>query len=228
MTAAAQATASAGGSGGAAASGAARDLATQDWDAIRKSADIQFAPLPPTPPPKPPGWLTALDDFLKRLFGPIGEWLGMGWPTFEKVLLGLAVIGVLILLWVLLAPVLRRLRQPAPAEEPAWVPDRGDALALLEDADGLAAAGRFDEATHLLLQRSVGQISQARPDWVHPASTARELGRLAALPTAARQAFAIIAARVERSRYALHPLAQDDWQAAREAYARFAQVEIAA
>jgi len=201
--------------------------AARDWEAIRRSADIQYAPLPPTPPPQPPEWLAALGRFLQRLFGPLGEWLGVSWPTVEKVLIGLAVLLVLVLLWALLAPVVKRLRQPRPTVEAPWAPDRADALALLDDADRLAAEGRFDEATHLLLRRSVGQIAEARPDWVHPASTAREIGGLAALPEAARHAFAVIAARVERSRYALRRLGQDDWQAARTAYAQFALVEIA-
>jgi hypothetical protein len=201
--------------------------AAHDWEAIRASADIQFAPLPPIQPPQPPEWLAALGRFLQRVFGPLGEWLGMSWPTFEKVLVGLAVVLVLALLWALLAPVVRRMRQPRPIVEGTWTPDRDDALALLEDADRLAAAGRFDEATHLLLRRSVGQIAEVRPDWIHPASTAREIGGLTALPHAARHAFAVIAAQVERSRYALRRLNQDDWQAARNAYAQFALVEIA-
>lgn len=202
--------------------------AARGWEAIRASADIQFAPLPPTPPPQTPDWLAALGRFLQRVLGPIGEWLGMGWPVFEKILIGLAVVLVLVLLWSLLAPVVRRLRQRRPAQvEAPWTPDRAEALALLEDADRLAAEGRFDEATHLLLRRSVGQIAEARPDWVHPASTAREIGGLSALPVAARHAFRVIAARVERSRYALRRLTQDDWQAARTAYADFALVEIA-
>jgi hypothetical protein len=208
----------------------ATDTATEaarDWEAIRASADIQFAPLPPTPPPQPPEWLAAIGRFLQRIFGPVGEWLGLAWPTFEKVLIGLAVVLVMVLLWAILAPVIKRMRRPRPVVEAPWTPDRADALALLEDADRLAQAGQFDEATHLLLRRSVGQIAEARPDWVHPASTAREIGRLAALPDAARHAFAVIAARVERSRYALRRLSRDDWQAARTAYAQFALVEIA-
>ncbi len=102
------------------------------------------------------------------------------------------------------------------------MPDRDEALALLEDADRLAAAGRFDEATHLLLRRSVSQIAGARPDWVHPASTAREIAAISALPDAARRAFALIAGRVERSLFALRALDAADWQAARAAYADFA------
>ena len=75
---------------------------------------------------------------------------------------------------------------------------------------------------HLLLRRSFDDIATARPEWLTPASTAREITRIAALPGAARTAFAVIAREVERSRYALHPLAQPDWARAREAYAAFA------
>ena len=109
-----------------------------------------------------------------------------------------------------------------PEAEPEWAPDRAEAIALLEDADRLAAAGRFGEAVHLLLKRSVRHIADARPDWLMPASTAREIAMMPALPEAARQAFGTIAARVERSLFALRDLDSGDWQAAREAYAKFA------
>jgi hypothetical protein len=106
--------------------------------------------------------------------------------------------------------------------QPEWTPDRADAVALLEDADRLAAEGRYGEAAHLLLQRSVRHIAEARPDWLQPASTAREIAVLPMLPERARRAFAAIAERVERSLFALRELDLADWQAARAAYADFA------
>jgi hypothetical protein len=166
-------------------------------------------------------------QWLQKLFGGLGDWFGIPWPVFEKILIGLALVGVAILLWVILRPLVARLLAPrAPVAEAAWTPNRQQAEALLDDADRLAAQGRFDEATHLLLRRSVGQIAEARPDWLNPASTAREIAGILSLPAAARAAFATIAGRVERSRYALRPLAAEDWQAAREAYADFALVPI--
>ncbi|MFZ9394426.1 MAG: hypothetical protein ACO25F_00005, partial [Erythrobacter sp.] len=95
-----------------------------------------------------------------------------------------------------------------------------------EDADRLAAQGQFDEATHLLLQRSVSQIAEVRPDWVPPSSTARELAGLSALPEPARLAFGEIVTRVERSLFALSRLERADWEVARAAYARFALARI--
>lgn len=191
------------------------------WEAVRADETIQFTPVDLPERQEPPGWLTALFEALGDLFAPIGRALGLSWPVFKWVLLGLGVLLAGYLLWRLLAPVFDRPRQSAAAE-PEWAPDRAEALALLEDADRLAAEGRYDEATHLLLRRSVAQIAAARPDWVEPSSTARELAALAALPDAARTAFAAIAERVERSLFALRSLGAEDWQAAREAYAEFA------
>ncbi len=204
---------------------------------MRAAGDIQFAPVPPAQPTPPPDWLVRFGEWLEHvlrplgrliehLLRPLGEMIGLSWPVFEKILLGLGAIGLLVLLWVLARPLIARLRAPRAAPEPEWTPDRAEALLLLEDADRLAAAGHYDEATHLLLRRSVQQIATARPDWLHPASTAREIAGILSLPAAARAAFATIADRVERCRYALRPLAADDWQAARRAYADFALVKI--
>jgi len=78
-----------------------------------------------------------------------------------------------------------------------------------------------------LLRRSVHQIAEARPDWLAPSSTAREIAVLPGLGPRAREAFALIAGRVERGFYALIRLDADDWQVARAAYADFALAEIA-
>ncbi|OCC25695.1 hypothetical protein MB02_01855 [Croceicoccus estronivorus] len=195
--------------------------AAQDWEAIRADPSIQYAPVAPVEPPKPPEWLEKLQQWLADLLKPVGEALGLSWPTLKWILIGLAVIGVAILAWRLISPVLGGMRKGRNTD-PDWSPDREEALALLEDADALAAAGQFDQATHLLLVRSVGQIRAARPDWLEPSSTAREIAMLPALPDAARNAFAIIAERVERSLFALRSLSAEDWQAARTAYADFA------
>ena len=195
-------------------------VALRHWQQLHQSADIQFAPLPAWKEPPTPDWLLAL----ARMFEPVARAFGAAWPVAKWAMIALAAAAVLWLIWRLAEPAITRLRQPAaPADEyPAWAPVRAEAEALLADADALAAAGHFDEAAHLLLRRSVTQIAGARPGWLAPASTAREIAGLAALPEAARAAFAAITARVESSRYALRPLGQDDWQIARAAYADFA------
>ncbi|MBX9885417.1 MAG: hypothetical protein K2Q27_06140 [Novosphingobium sp.] len=195
----------------------------QAWQAARAMREIQYSPLPPYNPPKadPPEWLKALFRFLARLFEPLGKWLGTGWSAVEILLALLAVAGAAWIAWTLFQRwrLARAMAAPAPS---APVIDHAAALALLEDADALAAEGRFDEAVHLLLQRSVHHIAAAQPDWLSPSSTAREISLIPGLPAAARQAFTLIAREVERSLYALRALAADDWHRAREAYAAFA------
>ena len=202
--------------------------AAKAWEAVRADDAIQFAPINvATEIPREPNWLDAVFGWLGRLLEPLGQALGMSWPVFRWVLLAIAIGAVLLLLWRMLSPALGWRPKPKPeAEAEVWTPAASDALDLLEDADALAAEGRFDEATHLLLQRSVGQIAAARPDLVEPATTARELAALGALPDAARTAFGTIAGRVERSLFALRALGADDWHAARAAYAEFALARL--
>jgi hypothetical protein len=202
---------------------AARDAASA-WQQVHADPSIQFAPMDITAkPPELPGWLEALGRLLRSLFEPLGRAIGISWPVLQWVLLGLVALFILYAAWRFSEPLRQGWKRKDQAEAaPEWRPDQAEALALLEDADRLAGEGRFDEATHLLLRRSVQQIQAARPDWVRRASTAREIAGIAALPDRARAAFGLIAARVERSLFALRNLDAEDWQAARAAYAEFA------
>ncbi|WP_191229261.1 hypothetical protein [Aurantiacibacter xanthus] len=204
------------------------DELAEAYAQMRADTQTQFAPveMPAPENSEPPQWLKDLLEWLGDLFKPVAQGLVEGWPVIKWVLIALGVALLVFLLWRLFAPDLfaRRSRTATPQDD--WVPDSRAALALLEDADRLAAEGRFDEATHLLLQRSVGQIATARPDLVDPSSTARELAAEPALPEGARKAFGVIAQRVERSLFALQHLGQDDWQAARDAYAEFALARL--
>lgn len=197
------------------------------WQALRDGGEVQFAPLPPEvpDPPSPWGeWLARafrwLGELLRPLFEPLGHALGVGWPVMRALLMIGAVLLVAALAWQLWRT--RRRREKVVGEDPAWKPDEGHARALLADADRLAAAGRYDEAVHVLLTRSVQRIEAERPGLLQPASTAREIAATLSLPGAARRAFGTIAGRVEASRFALRALVEADWLAARQAYAEFA------
>ena len=196
------------------------------WRELRADSDIQFAPvtIPDAPAPEP-GWLEQVLRWLAEQFN-LGQFFAGSWPVLRWVLLAVLVVAVLFIIYRLVEPLLQTRRRDGMTEDAGWVPATSDTMALLEDADSLAAEGRFDEATHLLLRRSVGQIAAARPDWVEPSSTARELAALAALPEAARSAFGVIAERVERSLFALRALDRDDWETARAAYADFALTSL--
>ena len=204
------------------------------WDALHAEGNVQFAPveIPPITPPEP-SWLerllNAFGEVLAEWLAPAGAALGGSWWWLQWVVLGLVGLFALVLLVRLIDPSFFRRAQSAASDAGAdntWQPDQAASLALLEDADRLAAEGQFETATHLLLQRSVGQIAAARPDWVEPSSTARELAALPALPDSARTAFGVIAERVERSLFALRRLDRSDWEAARAAYAEFALARI--
>lgn len=203
----------------------------ESWSELRADPDIQFEDIALSPEPVEPGWfaeaLTQLFGFFAKLFSPIGQLLGAAWPVLQWVLLAAAAAFVIYLALRTFMPMARRGGTGGTiSTEPEWQPDREESIALLEDADRLAAEGRFDEATHLLLKRSVSQIAAARPDWVEPSSTARELAALPALSDAARSAFATISDRVERSLFALRSLERGDWEAARSAYAAFALARL--
>lgn len=209
---------------------AAQDAA-RDWQAVHADPSIQFAPIQaPSVPTEPPGWLKALGEFFEAVFGPIGRALGVSWPVLQWVLLGLAALIVGWLIWRIAGPLIdrRRLNKDGAAEAAGWAPEQEQARALLAEADRLAAEGRYDEATHLLLKRSVEHIAEARPEWVQTASTSREIAAITGLSDSARATFGLIAARTERSLFALRRLDLGDWQAAREAYARFALDRITA
>lgn len=206
---------------------AARDSAA--WSAVRADSSIQFAPVAPLPPQVTPDWLIAVGRFLQRLLRPLGELLGMDWRWLMWTLIALAAAGAVWLGWTLvIVPMLARRRAAQVMVSQEWAPDRDAALALLEHADRLAAAGHYGEAAHLLLKRSVGQIGEARPGWLSPASTSREIGALRGLPERARQPFATIAQVVERSLFGLRGAGEGDWHRAREAYADFALADLAA
>ncbi len=107
----------------------------------------------------------------------------------------------------------------AEAEEEAWAPEATPARSWLREADGLAAQGRYAEAVHHLLFRSIEDIARRRPRLVRPALTSRELAAAEALPPPARSLFARIAGLVEHSLFGGRPVEASDWSSARTAYA---------
>lgn len=224
---------------------AANAAGASAWRAMRGSSDLQFVPIVDPPQKPPPEWLVTLGRWIGQFFGWIGQWidwalgglvapiarfLGMNARTIEIALIVLAGLGLLWAAWALLWPRWQA-RRATPKAAPEWTPDTDVALALLTDADALAAAGRYDEAARLLLHRSVSEIAVsrngARPDWLEPSSTAREIGANPWLSARARAAFVVIAREVERSLFALTGLAREDWERARAAYAEFVAADKA-
>jgi hypothetical protein len=169
-------------------------------------------------PPVTPDWLRALGEFLQAIF-----------PVLE------------VLFWVLLAALAcyilyavgRRLtgadwpwHRRGPDEEVLDLqPERSRARTLLGEADALAGEGRFAEAIHLLLFRSIDDIDERRPAVVRPALTSRDIAALDAIPPAPRSAFQRLVMAVERSLFGGRSLGADDWSECRQAYEEFAFAE---
>jgi hypothetical protein len=177
---------------------------------------IQFD-LPAYIQPEPPAWAVSFARFLR--------WLS---PAFPYLFWGAVAIGGGIILLLITRELVGArwqfpwLRKKAEADEEEWRPEESVARALLEDAERLAREGRYAEATHLLLQRSVEDITRRHPALVRPSVTARDLAAAPTLPERARNAFAAIARVVETSLFGGRPVDATGWESCRNAYADFA------
>ena len=101
-------------------------------------------------------------------------------------------------------------------------PEAKRARALLEDADALAAQGRFAEAVHLLLFRSIEDIQEKKSGVIGRSLTAREIGALGILPDWIRNTLSPIIRIVERSFFGGQDVTEAGWREARQSYEAFA------
>lgn len=168
----------------------------------------------PAPKPPPP-WLAQLAHALMAAA-----------PVLKIVFWAGVALGAAALVWVIVRdlPFARR-RRKATAAPADWRPAAAAARALLEDADRLAQSGRFSEAIHLILFRSIEDIGVERPQAVRAALTSRDIVEAAPLSEAGRSAFRLIAEAVERSFFGGRPAAADDFDRCRRQYEAFALAE---
>jgi hypothetical protein len=192
-------------------------------DALLRDPSLQFTFGKLTPPP-----VTHLPPWLEAVFRAIGQFLSAIAPYVGWIFIGglvLALVGVLVFLGREFArtrwPELFKRKAPAPKPE-RWRPQVAVARALLEEADRLAAAGRYAEAVRLILHRSIEDIEGHRPRLVRPAYTAREIGRLSDIPDNARNVFVGIAGVVEKSFFGGQGLDAAGFADCRKAYEAFA------
>jgi len=159
---------------------------------------------------------------------PILEFIAAIAPVLQYVFWGGLIVGAVLILYFIAREFvpetwLRGKKTVVPLTD--WRPEPGKARALLEDADGLAAAGRFEEAIHLLLFRSIDDLAARRPGAVRPAFTSRDIAGLSVLPAEARAAFARLAQAVERTFFGGRPADADAFGRARADYQAFAFAE---
>jgi hypothetical protein len=195
---------------------------------LRADSGIQFDLPPPPAPPKLPDWLSDFFKWLGKLLEPIGKL--MPDLPFARIILWTLLIGAALwLAWLLYVHFFPHHRfrgtraETAPLVEDDGFPEAAVARRWLEEADALAADGRYAEAVHHLLIRSIEDIGKRRPRVVRPALTSRDLAAASEIPPAPRHLFADIAAVVERSLFGGRPVDAGDWSACREAYGHFAK-----
>ena len=173
----------------------------------------------PFEPREPPGWLKAIGDFLDSL-GPV-----------FRVIFYIAIAAIVAgLLYFLFGEAVRmRLGFKPKVKDkteddilPDIRPDADRARSLLEEADALAREGRFAEAVHLLLFRSIEDIQERLEGGVPTSLTAREIAGLGSLPDRAKRALRPIIQIVESSFFGGRNVDAGGWQNARRSYEEFA------
>lgn len=186
---------------------------------IKRDEAYQFDladPIPPKPQSAFSKWLSKVFGTIFRFLAPLLEiafWLGLG----ALVLGALYLIGRAVYETRFAKPTTKK-KDETP-EIPLYEPAKAQARILLDEVDRLAAEGRFGEAVHTLLFRSIQDIDRNRPNVVRRSLTAREIGKLPVLTQNSRQAFSTIAGVSELSHFGGTPIGQSGFEVARKAYA---------
>lgn len=192
-------------------------LSDSELQLQRPESDLEEPP-PVTRQPLP-GWLRALGDFLNALG-----------PVFRLIFWTAVVLVVGGLLYFLFGEAIRLRfggnRKPKQKQTDDVLlelrPDAAAARSLLEEADALARQGRFAEAVHLLLFRSIEDIQERIDGGVPTSLTAREIANLSKLPERAKRGLKPIIQVVERSFFGGRAVNAEGWQEARRSYEDFA------
>jgi len=172
-------------------------------DRLMRDPSLQFSfdqAAKPPPPTHLPHWLEAVLRAIGNFLVWIGQ--GLGWVFVAGLVAALLIVLAFIVREIIRANWPDLLKKKPGKAKPGivdWRPEAAAARALLDDADRLAAAGRYAEAARLLLHRSIEEIEGRRPRLVRPALTSREISGLDDIPEAARNTFSAIAGVVERS-----------------------------
>jgi len=188
------------------------------YRAVKRDEKYQYELAEPIPRKPPSAFSRALGRFFEAVFKILGPIL--------KIVFYLGV-GVLILGAVyLIARAIYETRYAKPAvkktetaEIPLYQPAEAQARILLDEVDRLAAEGRYGEAVHTLLFRSIQDIDRNRPNVVRRSLTAREIGSLSVLTPEARRAFSTIAGVSELAHFGGVSVNKAGFETARNAYA---------
>jgi hypothetical protein len=199
--------------------------------AINADKDLQTSfTHTPKPDPATAEFWRKLTEGLTGFFKSVSEVFAPIAPVLPYLLYALGIAVVLLLL----SPVVRLflttrferlIARDHLRPDTSWRPSRAAVVAILSDIDALAGQGRFDEAIHLLLVRSVADINTFRPDMVRPHYSSRDILTHPLLPEGARPAFQKIVEWVEKSYFAGLSVTQTDFDICRQAYVDFVAAE---
>ena len=165
---------------------------------------------------------SAFEKAIGRFFGAIFSFLA---PLLE-IIFYLGIGGLILGAVYLIGRAIYETRFAKPAAKkkdepnvPLYQPAEAQARILLDEVDKLAAEGRYGEAVHTLLFRSIQDIDRNRPNVVRRSLTAREIGSLSVLTAEARTAFATIAGVSELAHFGGVSVNKAGFETARAAYA---------
>ena len=196
-------------------------LFDEAFRAMKRDDKLQFE-LPPAPEPPKLGWL---ENFFKGL----AKFIEAIMPLL-KIIFFMGIGAIIALILYAIAKVIYETRfnqDPKDLVEnappPLYTPNQEQARILLEDVDAMAAEGRYEEAVHELLFRSIQDIDIRRPNTIRRSLTSREIAALKILTPATRDAFATIGGVVETSYFGGQKIGKTEFDICRAAYAQFAQ-----
>lgn len=185
---------------------------------VRPEWEPEVADLPPPRSSEPNPFIRAIAGFFEAIGSALGYLLAL-----------LVIVAILAGLYMVFGESLtfrRRQKETSAAPDISVMPDlrpeHARAKSLLEDADALAAQGRFAEAVHLLLFRSIDDIQEKKSGIIGRSLTAREIGALGILPDWIRNALSPIIRIVERSFFGGQDVTETGWREARRSYESFA------
>jgi hypothetical protein len=194
-----------------------QDLAAAH-QAVLADPNLQFAfPRQTMETPDPPAWLEPLINFIQYIA-----------PFLNLIFWGGLIAVAALVIYIIVSDIVRRMPGRASTEAapetpvPTYKPAPTRAQALLEEADRLAAEGRYSEAARVLLHRSIEDIERQFATTIGPSLTSREIAHIKPLSEHGRSVFSGIARAVEISLFGEQPLAAPQYAACREAYASFA------
>jgi len=186
--------------------------------AVKRDENYQFdlaEPIPRKPPSAFSKWLGRVIEAIFNVLGPILEiafYLGIG----VLILGAIYLVGRAIYETKFAKADVKKAEAP---EIPLYQPAEAQARILLDEVDRLAAEGRYGEAVHTLLFRSIQDIDRNRPNVVRRSLTSREIGSLPVLTPEARNAFSTIAGVSELAHFGGVSVNKAGFETARKAYA---------